>query len=403
MTAHVQRAHAKLSPSSAHRWFECAGSIRLSADIPNKTSFFADEGSAAHELCEHCLVTGFDASRFIGMFVNLEGKTAPEKFCNVDTGKRSFEVTDEMAESVQVYLDDVRQFMAQPEAEYEIEAKLDLRHIPGMEFGTGDFICYLPQKKTIVVRDFKYGKGVPVEILHNDQLLLYTEGVAKRYHNRGLETVDMGIVQPRCPHAHGSVRTWVFDAIDMIDFRGKAIDAAKATEDSDAPLHPGDHCKFCPAASKCPALIKFSLGVAEMEFADEPPAVVGMTPEEKGEILRKASIVKDFIKRVEESAHQDALDGNPPTGFKLVHSTSHRKFKDEVSADYLADMTGIAVDELMTEPKLRSPAQVEGLLGKKRKSEIAELIYKPRGKIILAPVEDPREPIKPDAEGEFAC
>jgi hypothetical protein len=146
----------------------------------------------------------------------------------------------------------------------------------------------------------------------------------------------------------------------------------------------------------------FALKEAELEFSDEPPVVDTLEAETISKVLGKAGVLKDWIKRVEERAHALALEGNPPPGFKLVHSTSHRKFKDEVSPEFLHDITGIAVEELLTEPKMRSPAQVEKLLGSKRKKEIEGLVYKPKGKIILAPANDPRDAVKPDAEEEFA-
>ena len=44
--------HALLSPSSAHRWLNCPLAPRLEAQLPAKTSEYAQEGTLAHSVCE---------------------------------------------------------------------------------------------------------------------------------------------------------------------------------------------------------------------------------------------------------------------------------------------------------------------------------------------------------------
>lgn len=406
MTAHSQRAHAKLSPSGGSRWFACPGSPEAEAPYPNKSGIHADEGTAAHTLAEHCLENSVDAAEFLGGHVNIKtGKVSKEP----GEGKNIFTINEEMVDGVQTYVDLVRSLI-EPGDEYEFEAKLDLTHIPGLEFGTGDFVRYRPSTRSLAVADLKYGKGVVVQAKRNKQLLIYATGTAKRYHNRGLDKVEMYIVQPRAPQPGDSppgVRKAVIDAVELVEFRFELTEAAAATMASDAPRVAGDHCRWCRAAADCPTLREFSLKAAEVEFADgeampkEPVAVSTLSPGQLAVVLEQASVIEDWIKRVKERAHAMATEQGLP-GFKFVRSTSHRKFKDEAAAArFITRILEIDEADAYTEPKLKSPAAIEKLLGAKRKSEIKDLIYKPPGKIILVPESDPREPVKPDAEVEF--
>ena len=51
-------AHAKLSASGSARWLSCTGSVKAESTLPNTTTPYAMEGTAAHELADMCLSDG---------------------------------------------------------------------------------------------------------------------------------------------------------------------------------------------------------------------------------------------------------------------------------------------------------------------------------------------------------
>lgn len=390
-------AHAKLGPSSAERWFACAGSIRMSAGLPNVSGVFAAEGTAAHGLASTCLEQGKNAGYFLGHVFGPNGWVSanPEEADD----KELFEVTDEMADAVQTYLDLCRQFMGDG-WEFEIEQRLDLTKVHKDVFGTGDFVAYHPESKRLVVVDYKHGKGHAVGVEENKQLLTYGLGAALRHHNRGLNGIDLYIVQPRCPHKDGPVRHAEYDSVDLLEFRSALAAAATATEAPDAPLVAGEHCKFCLAAPTCPVLREKATKLAESEFATDVSVLSG---DKLAEILRQAGLLKDWIKRVEAHAQSEAQHGRLPTGFKLVAKRATRKWKNpEDARTYLSKVLELDEEQIFDEPKMKSPAKIEAVIGKKRAGEISDLWAAVSSGANLVPEEDERPALKPDAESEFA-
>ena len=397
--AHSQRAHAKLSPSAAHRWIECPGSIRMSEGIPNTSSSFADEGTAAHTLAEKCLARGDDPFIYEGMVVDLD----TGEF-SVSATDRCQLVTEDMIDAVRVYLNHVGPITSNPAVEWEAEAKLDLSCVPGMEFGTGDFCAYTPAMKLLEVVDYKHGRGKVVEVDENPQLLAYAVGVARRYHNRGLDKISLTIVQPRAPHPDGPVRTKIYDALDLLDFQAEITERAEAALAPDAPLVPGDHCDFCLAAHKCEALEDKVFEEAGVIFGSEGfegcAEPVQLSDKELAKKLFFVDFIKGWIKRVEEHAFKEAVAGRPPPGWKLVDKRAQRKWADPDGAQALLSNCGFLEEQIVVR-ELISPAQADKLL-KKDKKLIAPFVVAQSSGVALVHESDKRPAVtKVDAADVF--
>lgn len=404
MTAQAERAHAKLSPSAAHRWVNCPGSIRMSKGIERKTSDFADEGTAAHEVAAECLRTGKVPSAFFGKFVNIHAKSDKERFvteaqAEAAEGGRYFEVDEEMVESVQIYVDYI--WPIAKDAELDVEFRFDLNHISEDMFGTGDAVIYNPKAGHLTVVDFKYGRGVPVDPQSNPQLLSYGIGAARRHGNRPLSGITLTVIQPRCRHPQGAVRSWTTDAVELLDFAADLREAAKATEDPSAPLNAGEWCKFCPAAAVCPALRDRARKAAALEFANGGTELVTrevhtMNENDLAAALSEVDVVENWCRRVREFAHDEAMAGRTPKGWKLVEKRAIRRWKDENTAPMiLRTMIGVDEEDIFIR-KLASPAQVEKVIGKKRGHELADFVVKQSSGAVLVPEHDARPAVRSD-------
>lgn len=391
--------HATLSASKSERWINCPGSIRASHGIPDRQSEYAAEGTVAHRLGETCIKEGRDAIEFVDR--------------RIVEGDFTFTVDDDMSTAVQVYLDHVRPLMADPDVEYETEQRLDLGALyPGM-FGTGDFIAYNTRTRDLEVVDYKHGRGVAVEVKENTQLLYYAVGAAMRHHNRGVDTVRITVVQPRCPHPDGPVRSWPVNTVDLLEWSSDLVATARRTEEPDAPLVPGDWCNFCPAAPGCKALQARALESARADFAVDGSVIVAdatlLKPEELAEVLAKVDVIEGWCRRVREYAHHEAEAGRCPPGYKLVATRALRRWKNPDDAlDHLRMVLDVEPEHILTTPELRSPAQVEaalkqhyGLKGKRAGEALVPLVVKQSSGTVVAPLSDPRDPVRPEPEKDF--
>lgn len=358
--------HTKLSASGAKRWMECPGSTQLIAageGHAEDESEFAIEGTNAHTLAAFCLESETEAWEHVGTFSleHISGDPAD-----------SFEVTQEMAENVQVYLDWVR---ALPEGELAIETRVDDVEVHKEFGGTAD--AYKLCGCTLHVGDLKYGVGIPVEAEDNPQLMYYAFGVLRKHPE--VVNVRMTIIQPRAPHEEGPIRTFAMTADELHRWaEAKLLPAMAATDAPDAPLNPGDWCRWCPASKNltCPAQ---QSDLKAMEMAAVTMPAEKMTDQMLSDYREMAKNVTMFIKAINAEVYRRLMNGAKIPGVILKQAKADRVW--HAGAEKLArDRWG---DQAFTDPKLLSPKQLEDKFpgGKKFTAEHA---FKPNTGLTVA-------------------
>lgn len=394
--------HAKLSPSSAYRWFVCPGSVRETAHLPDDSNKYARLGTAAHTLAERCLKSGSDAEKWIG---TTAGRIAVDYEQDGRKYREFFEVDEEMAAAVQVYLDYVRPIASRQNARLLIEERVGLTKIAeelSGVWGTSDAIVYDLETKTLFVIDYKHGQGKVVDVEGNLQLMIYALAAWATFNDKfEVEKVVCTIVQPR---AEGeSVKSIEYSAMDLLDFVQDCLDAVWRVEQPDAPLVPGSHCDFCKIKGNCAARRQQSLTEAQDEF--NTPTVglsVLQTANAVAEISSKIGPLMQWLKDAEEWLHGQAMKGEQIPGKKLVAKRGTRKWAvaDKEVIKMLAPLVALD-DELYVPRELLSPAQMEKVLGKGGKVEVNKLAKMVSEGYVLVDEADKREAVTPHPGDDF--
>lgn len=362
--------HAKLSPSAAERWMNCPGSVVLSEGMPEKSSAFAEEGTRAHSLAEVLLC-----------------------------GDKPNDADPAMLEHVMVYVDHVWSLAGFLNIEQRVHVTEDV-------YGTADAVVWQPEARHLHIVDLKYGAGVPVEVVDNLQLRIYALAALLTFKYPATQ-VTATIVQPRCPHSDGPVRSVTFDVVDLLDFHADLKDAVARVRLAQLDhstshsiygfLQPTEKgCRWCLAAPKCPALKSKAQELAKQVFAPGLP----YDPLELARTLDFLPILEGWVKNTREFAYGEAEKGVDVPDYKLVEKRASRKWRDDVTVPH--KLFGLVPVDDMYERALKSPAQIEKLLPKEKRDLLEELTVKESSGHTLVHTTDKRPAIKVDAKSAFA-
>lgn len=374
--------HALLSPSAAHRWMNCTAAPRLEATAPNNDSSYAQEGTLAHAYCAKKLKS------FMGLDTSGEEKEIAQLNDQYHTGEMD-EYTDSYKTIVLEKYNAAR--TVTKDAQLLIETRLDFSEYVPEAFGTSDATIIADGLMEVI--DFKYGKGVRVSAVDNEQMKIYALGAyLKHSFEYRIDRVRMTIVQPRIDNL-SEFEMSVADLLKWADeeLRPKAVEAFS----DHGVQNPGEWCQFCKVKCGCKALAEKCTSIAQ---GNPDPRLI--TPKKMAaDILPWLAIIKSWVSSMEDYTLQQALSGVSYPGYKLVEGRSNRKITDDKAVIALLSKEGYDESEYMKPAVLCGIGDLEKLVGKKRLAALcADYITKPQGKPALTTSDDKRPAYNAAAE-----
>lgn len=309
--------HALLSPSGMPAAIRCLAKPHRERGLPDQSSSFADEGTAAHFLMEQCLLQNVDADAFKGCRIQV--KDGVTEFHT----SGQYPVGLDMIGPMQKALDYVR--AVADGATIYTEQKLSIAHITGehwhkvtgavcfkndagqyIDFDNGDIYpqddvepatgttdVWIIKGSVAHSIDLKWGMGVQVFAKDNEQQEMYTDaGLQEFDFLEEVEEIHLHILQPRLQHfdEHVLSRAELAARIDLIRKASKEI---AFTPGEMLPAVPGEkQCKFCKVSATCKERTDFTLQLITDTFTDLDKGFIKVEMPQAEKLLAQAFDVK---------------------------------------------------------------------------------------------------------------
>ena len=221
-------AHSKIvGGSTAKRVINCPGSVKLCNAAPEKpSSSYAEEGTLLHNTIAEWLADG--------------KKPIANDILTQDLIDEKYTVALELLNEVD------------PEfgMDYAVEVEVGFGDFIPDVFGSCDLLGRLDNRA--IVLDWKFGNGVIVEAIENEQLMFYAAAAMRtekaQWAFKDVQEVELIIIQPPM------IKRWVTTVERIKAFEQQLLSAVNASMKIDAPLREGSHCKWCAAKPTCPLM-----------------------------------------------------------------------------------------------------------------------------------------------------
>lgn len=370
-------SHALLPPSGAYRWLNCPRAPRLEITLPEKTSKYAEEGTLAHSVCE------IAAKKQFG---KVKAATYTRTIKKLKTDEHW---DDEMLHTAETYVGHLSEramrFDNEPYVVFEL--KVDLSDYVPESFGRCD--CVMFGGNTLVITDYKHGKGVPVDVSKNPQMMLYALGALKLYKpifGDAIQNVELRVDQPRI-NAYGE---WDCTVDELLVWGEEIKPKAQMAFMGFGEFHAGSWCQFCRANSICKAQAQQYISAFDDFAGTVNQSANILTPDQMSEVLTKGETLVNWYNAVKAKALELILEGTGIPGYKAVEGRSTRVWSDMDRALEKLEASGIN-HAILFDSVPKTLAQIEKMLGKTKFDElVGSFVMKPQGKPTLVSADDPK-------------
>jgi hypothetical protein len=357
--------HAKYSASKINRLIRCPGSedfiqylIQKSKIPADETTTEADEGTMLHKEMENY----------------IQGEP----------------ITDQLDAEQKGCIEDCYAWLLELQDKHNItwvqtERQVDLKGY-GIEDsgGTADVIGG-SGKRTIHIVDWKFGKGVPVYVNKNEQLMTYLLGAAENIEAlQKYKELWIHLAQPRFDY-YSSYQCPTEELIGLLN----AIKNAIKSYDIIA----GEiQCFWCRGKTRCAEYEEYIRNHAAVVFkTNDIMKKNEISFKQMSKALAMEPLFKKFFKAIKDEFQRLNSDQLAELNLKRVAGRSTRSYiSEEQVVNYLCENYG-DIEDIYETPSLKSPAQMEkAVKGLKKDPEFQKLIIKPLGKPTIVSADDPR-------------